>query len=172
MGRLRRFFDRFRIAPPTAREEVERPIDPIPEAIRSRLMSDNTDEPLFPKLARYGRGKPGVTQEDEGWWVIRDERGRAVGGAMVASIGPDHPVAMDVVVDPKRQGQGVGTALYEALAAAGIDVEAGSTASLAHRLMTPLGYVFMRSRRRRTDPNAEASIVASANVCPGCGPLP
>lgn len=144
----------------------------IPEQIRSRLMSDNDEEPLFPKLVRYGRGKPGVTAESDGWWVIRDARGRVVGGAMVASIGADHPVAIDVAVDPKRQQQGLGTALYKALAAAGVDVEAGSRASLAHRTMTPLGYLFMRSRRRRTDPYAESTIIASANVCPGCGPLP
>ena len=55
---------------------------------------------------------------------------------------------------------------------AGVDVEAGSAASLAHRTMTPLGYVFMRRRRLRKDPDAEANICASASVCPGCGPLP
>jgi GNAT superfamily N-acetyltransferase len=147
------------------------PIAPIPAVIAARLISDNENEPLFPKLNRFGRGVPGVAQEEDEWWVIRDEHGRVVGGAMVASIGPDHPVSIDVAVDPRRQAQGFGSALYAALEEAGVDVEAGSAGSLAHRTMTPLGYVFMRSRRLRKDPDAEGNICASADVCPSCGPL-
>lgn len=121
--------------------------------------------PLFPKLKEYGKGKPGVTEEREDWWVIRDDRGRVVGGPIVGSIGPDHPA-----IDPARQGQGFGTALYAALEAAGVDLEAGSAASLAHRTMMPLGYIFMRSRRRRRDPEAEKKIAMRAGVCPARGP--
>jgi GNAT superfamily N-acetyltransferase len=140
------------------------PIAPIAAVIAARLIPDNGDEPLFPKLKRFGRGVPGVAQEEDEWWVIRDERGRVVGGAMVASIGPDHPVSVDVAVDPRRQAQGFGSALYAALEEAGVDVEAGSAASLAHRTITPLGYVFMRSRRLQKDPDAEANICAAAGV--------
>jgi hypothetical protein len=42
-----------------------------------------------------------VTQEREWWWVIRDERGRVVGGAMVGDMGRGHPVSIDVAVDPR-----------------------------------------------------------------------
>jgi GNAT superfamily N-acetyltransferase len=165
VGRLRRSRAR------SAAALVERPNAPIPAVIAERLIPDNADQPLFPALKRYGKGKPGVTQEREEWWVIRDHRGRVAGGAMVGTIGADHPVSIDVAIDPKRQGQGFGTALYAALEDAGLDVEAGSAASLAHRTMTPLGYIFMRSRRRRNDPDAETSIAASAHICPACGPL-
>ncbi|MES2210147.1 MAG: GNAT family N-acetyltransferase [Chloroflexota bacterium] len=151
---------------------LERPIAPIPPEIVARLILDNDEEPLFPKFQEYGKGRPGVTEEREEWWVLRDDRGRVVGGAIVGSMGPDHPVSIDVAIDPARQGQGLGTALYAALEAAGVDMEAGSAASLAHRTMTPLGYVFMRSRRLRHDPEAEAKIAASAHVCPACGPQP
>jgi len=173
MDRLSAAFDRLR-DPSVGRPspDVERPSAPIPTVIAERLIPDNDDQPLFPVMKRYGKGKPGVTQEREEWWVIRDHRGRVAGGAMVGSIGPDHPVSVDVAVDPKRQGQGFGTALYAALEGAGIDMEAGSAASLAHRTMTPLGYIFMRSRRMRDDPEAEAKIAATAHVCPACGPQP
>lgn len=173
MDVLGRLLDRCR-PPDRDRQfrQVGRPMAPIPNFIAARLIPDNDNEPLFPKLKRYGKGRPGVAHEADEWWVIRDKRGRVVGGAMIASIGPDHPVLIDVAVDPRRQAQGFGTALYAGLEDAGIDVEAGSAASLAHRTLTPLGYVFMRSRRRRSDPDAEASICASADVCPGCGPLP
>ena len=172
MDKLGRVLGRLRCRESTrTATALRRPVAAIPPAIASRLGPDNLDDPLFPKAKRFGRGVPGVTQEDEVWWVIRDERGRVVGGAMVDSMGPDHPVSIDVAVDPSRQGRGFGTALYAALAQAGIDVEAASAASLAHRTMTPLGYVFMRSRRRRTDPDAEHRIVETAAVCPGCGTL-
>jgi GNAT superfamily N-acetyltransferase len=144
---------------------------PIPAEIERRLHPDNPHEPLFPKLRIYGKGRPGVTQEREEWWVIRDDRGRVVGGAMVADLGPDHPVSIDVAMDPRRQGEGWASRLYETLERRGIDMEAGSAASLAHATMTPDGYRFMRARRMKLDPDAEAKIVATANVCPGCGPM-
>ena len=147
------------------------PSAPIPPVIASRLRPDNDDEPLFPKLASYGRGRPGVTHEREWWWVIRDERGRVVGGAMVADMERGHPVAIDVAVDPVRQGEGWASRLYAELEARGIDMEGGSSASLAHCTMTPDGYRFMVARRRRSNPDAEAAIVAVAAVCPGCGVL-
>jgi GNAT superfamily N-acetyltransferase len=148
-----------------------RPLGPIPPEIARRLHPDNADEPLFPKLRAYGMGRPGVTQERDEWWVIRDDRGRVAGGAMVADMGPDHPVSADVAVDPKRQNEGWASRLYEALEARGIDMEAGSVASLAHRTLTPDGYRFMRARRVRLDAHAETRIAAEANVCPGCGPM-
>ncbi len=97
--------------------DAERPIAPLPAVIAERLIPDNDDEPLFPKFKEYGKGKPGVTQEREDWWVLRDDRGRVLGGAIVGSIGPDHPVSIDVAIDPARQGRGFGTALYAALEA-------------------------------------------------------
>jgi GNAT superfamily N-acetyltransferase len=173
MDGLRRLLDRLRASDARGtRPEIGRLIAPVPPVIAERLIPDNEDEPLFPKFKRYGKGKPGVAQVEDEWWVIRDDRGRIVGGAIVGSIGPDHPVSIDVAVDPQRQGQGYGTALYAALLAGDIDVEAGSAASLAHRSMTSRGCIFMRSRRLRNDPEAEASICATAHVCPGCGPLP
>jgi GNAT superfamily N-acetyltransferase len=150
---------------------IKRPIAPIPPVIAKRLIPDNPHEPLFPKLQRYGRGGPGIKQEEDDSWVIRDERGRVVGGAMVSEIGDDHPVSIDLAVDPRRQGEGWATALYKALEGAGIDVESGSAASLAHGSMTVEGYAFMRARRRRVDKDAEAKIAATASVCPGCGPI-
>jgi GNAT superfamily N-acetyltransferase len=171
MDRLRGAFDRLRDSlgrgPAPA---AERSSAPIPPVIAERLIPANDDWPLFPMLKEYGRGKPGVTQEREEWWLIRDDRGRVAGGAVVASMGPGHPVSVDVAIDPRRQGQGFGTALYAALEDAGIDIEASSAASLAHRTMTRFGYLFMRSRRLRDDPDAEAKIAATANVCPACGP--
>lgn len=103
--------------------------------------------------------------------MIRDARGRVVGGAVVGAMGLDHPVSIDVAVDPARRGEGWAARLYAELEARGIDVEAGSSASLAHCTMTPDGYRFMRARRMRLDPDAEAEIVASASICPGCGPM-
>lgn len=61
--------------------------------------------------------------------------------------------------------------LYQALEAAGIDIEAGTAASLAHRTMAVEGYAFMRARRCRADRDAEEKIAVSASVCPGCGPI-
>lgn len=144
----------------------------IPAEVRRRLIADNEAEPLFTKIRRFGRGRPGVTREEHEWWVVRDERGRVVGGVRVSDVGPDHPQALDVAVDPKRLRQGFASALYLALEQAGIDVESASAASLAHRTMTPLGYAFMLGRRLRSSPDAEAEIVGTVDRCPACGPLP
>ena len=149
-----------------------RPAAAIPAEVAGRLRPDNTDEPLFPQLKGYGKGLPGVTQEREWWWVIRDQCGRVVGGAMVGDIGRGHPVSIDVAVDPVRQGEGWATRLYDHLEAQGIDMEAGSSASLAHCSMTPDGYRFMLGRRRRRGVrDAEAAILASATLCPACGAM-
>ena len=72
---------------------------------------------------------------------------------------------------PRGSGKAGLPRLYEALERNGIDVEAGSGASLAHGTMTLDGYLFMRARRLRKNPDAEAMIVAAANICPACGPL-
>jgi GNAT superfamily N-acetyltransferase len=139
--------------------------------VAARLRPDNVEHPLFPELLRFGRGRPGVTQIDDVWWVIRDERGSVVGGAKVAILADGH-VSIDVAVDPRRQGMGLATRLYDELTLRGIDMEAGSAASLAHRTMTPDGYAFMLARRLRTDPESEAKIARMANVCPWCGSQP
>ena len=88
---------------------------------------------------------------------------------MVAEGDPGHPVSLDVAMDPRRQGEGWATRLYAAIESSGIDVEAGSSASLAHGTMTPDGYRFMIARRLKRDPDAESAVVANARRCPGCG---
>lgn len=169
---LRRWISRFRgrrgIAdfPPLPGPKIA-----IPAEVRKRLASDNPADPLFPQLRRFGRGQPGVTHEEAEWWIVRDARGQVVGGVRVGDVGPDHPPALDVAVDPKQLRQGFGSMLYLALAEAGVDVEAASAASLAHRTMTPLGYAFMLGRRRRSSPDAEADVVATVDRCPACGRL-
>ena len=93
--------------------------------IAHRLHPDNADDPLFPKLRAYGKGRPGVTEERESLWVIRDDRGRVVGGARVDDIGPDHPVSVDVAVDLARQAEGWASRLYAALTLRGISWRRG-----------------------------------------------
>jgi GNAT superfamily N-acetyltransferase len=139
--------------------------------VAERLRPDKVEHPLFPDLVRFGRGHLGVTQIDDVWWVIRDERGSIGGGAKVAILADGH-VSIDVAVDPRRQGEGLATRLYDELTRRGIDMEAGSSASLAHRSMTPDGYAFMLARRLRTDPEAEQNIARTANLCPWCGARP
>lgn len=95
LSRLRSLIDRPRDRPREPRRATA-----IPDEIGRRLHADNAVDPLFPKLSAYGRGVPGVTREREAWWIIRDERGHVVGGAMVAGMGRDHPVSIDVAVDP------------------------------------------------------------------------
>lgn len=142
---------------------------PIPDVIARRLRTGPDTDPLFPHLRAYGRGRPGVTQEREWWWVIRDHRGRVVGGAMVGDMGPGHPVSIDVAIDPRRRRQGWASALYAELGRRGIDMEAGSVQSLAHGTMSVDGYRFMLARRLKADPDAEAEILEAAGICPGCG---
>ena len=99
-------------------------------------------------LLVFGRGRPGITRETEIIWVVRDRWGRIVGGAK--AIDHDPPV-LDVEIHPRHRRKGHATALYEAMKAAGIDVEAGSDASLRDRLLTPLGYAFQDGRRAKGD---------------------
>ena len=104
--------------------------------------------PLMESLLVFGRGRPGITRETEIIWVVRDRWGRIVGGAK--AIDPDPPV-LDVEIDPRHRRKGHATALYEAIKAAGIDVETGSDGSLRDRLLTPLGYAFQAGRRAKGD---------------------
>lgn len=152
--------------------QLPEPSITIPAEVRERLSSDNAADPLLPRLRRFGQGQPGVTHEEAEWWIVRDPRGQVVGGVRVGDVGPEHPPALDVAVDPRRLRQGFGSMLYLALEEAGIDVEAASAASLAHRTMTPLGYAFMLGRRRRSSPHAEADVVSTVDHCPACGRLP
>ncbi len=144
---------------------------PIPEVVARRLRAGPDHDPLFPTLLAYGKGRPGVSKEREWWWVIRDQRGKVVGRAVVADMGPDHPVSIDVAVDPARQGEGWGSALYGELEHRGIDMEAGSAASVAHGTMSPASYRFMLARRLKVDPDAGAKVLAVATIYPGCGPI-
>ena len=49
-------------------------------------------------------------------WVTAEDAGRLVGFANVIGDGGAHAVVLDVVVDPARQGSGLGTRLVEAAA--------------------------------------------------------
>lgn len=144
---------------------------PIPVAVARGLLSSDGGRPLYQDLLQFGTGPVGVVEEEYPYWVIRDTAGRLVGGAKVMRMPGEHPVSLDVAIAPDRQGEGWATALYNGLAARGIDVEAGSSASLAHGTMTRDGYLFMRARRLRTDPDAETKIIAESGICPGCGSL-
>jgi GNAT superfamily N-acetyltransferase len=142
----------------------------IPRQVSRRLIPDNADEPLIALIRRkFSRGRPGVTHEYGPWWVVRDQHGRVVGGVRVGEVGVDHPPALDVAVDEHHRRLGYATALYEALSSSGIDVEAASAASLAHRSMTLAGYMFMVGRRSKIDLDAGMKIAATADVCPSCG---
>lgn len=103
-------------------------------------------EPEWRQFLSYGEGRPGATEENENLWVIRDQRGRPVGGARVFA-GP--PAAIDIEIAPGYRRKGYATALYEALAAAGFNTEAASDHALGAGLMTPFGYAFMIGRRRK-----------------------
>jgi GNAT superfamily N-acetyltransferase len=54
-------------------------------------------------------------------WVTAADDGRLVGFANVIGDGGAHAVLLDVVVDPARQGSGIGTRLVEAAADAARD---------------------------------------------------
>ena len=81
----------------------------VPPEIACRLISEDKGRALYRYLRAYGKGRPGVTQEREEWWIVRDELGRVVGGAMVGLIGDEHPVSIDVAIDPARQREGWAT---------------------------------------------------------------
>lgn len=90
-------------------------------------------------------------------------------GGVPVGDGPDHPPALDVAIDERHRRQGHATALYDALSSAGIDVEAASAASRAHRAMTVEGNLSMVGRRRKREAEAAGSIADSAKTCPSCG---
>ncbi len=54
-------------------------------------------------------------------WVTAEDDGRVVGFANVIGDGGAHAVLLDVVVDPARQGSGIGTRLVEEAAKAARD---------------------------------------------------
>ncbi len=102
-----------------------------------------------------GRRHVGAAQSGSGgrpetatYWVIRDKWGRVIGGAKAVAV-DDSMIALDVEVAVEHRRRGHATRLYEAIAAAGIDVEAGSDTSLEFGRMTPLGYAFCVGRRRK-----------------------
>jgi len=141
---------------PSGADEVDSALG-IPGDVARRLIDDNPFEPLWRHFRQYGKGQPGVTQETDSDWVIRDARGKVVGGVVADQIAPGHPVSLDVAIDPWHRRQGYATQLYQALAAAGIDEEAGSDASLRRGTMTYLGYAFMVGRRRKTKRSSGSS---------------
>ena len=54
-------------------------------------------------------------------WITAEDDGRVVGFANVIGDGGAHAVLLDVVVDPARQGSGIGTRLVEEAAKAARD---------------------------------------------------
>lgn len=140
-------------------------IDPrvaLPRAPAGALIEDNRWDPLWRQFRSYGPGRLGVTQETDSDWVVRTALGCVAGGARVyVEHVPELLVSIDVAVDPRYRRRGYATRLYEALEAAGVDVEAGSDASIRYRTMTRLGYAFMVGRRAKkrgghVSPRAEA----------------
>jgi GNAT superfamily N-acetyltransferase len=133
--------------PPTDPDAVHTTELPPPPAA---LIDDNPSELLWPQFRRYGPGMPGLTQETASDWVIRSDLGCVVGGARVhVEALPEPLVSIDVAIAPRHRRRGYATRLYEALVAAGIDVEAGSDTSLRYGTMTKLGYAFMVGRRAK-----------------------
>jgi GNAT superfamily N-acetyltransferase len=135
-----------RPSPPLPSEQLDGDFV-IPPEIAPHLLRTELD-PLMATLRSFGRGPPGVSRETEIYWVVRDRGGRVVGGAKADSSVP-RAIALDIEIAPHHRRQGHATRLYEAIAAAGIDVEAASDYSLEHNLMTPLGYAFQVGRRRK-----------------------
>lgn len=115
----------------------------IPDGVRL-LTGDLQEE--WQQFLHYGKGSPGARAETDDIWVVRDERGRPVGGARVF-WGP--PPAIDVEIAPRHRRMGYATVLYEALNAAGFDTEGASDHAVATGMMTPLGYAFLDGRRRK-----------------------
>lgn len=118
-------------------------VDVTPDGV-DLLTNDLKD--AWRQFTLCGDGHPGATQENEYIWVIRDHKGRPVGGARVFA-GP--PPSIDVEIAPKHRRKGYATALYEALDASGFDTDGASDQALRTRMMTPLGYAFMVGRRRK-----------------------
>jgi GNAT superfamily N-acetyltransferase len=106
----------------------------VPPGIEPHLLRARLD-PLMATLRMFGRGRPGITRETEIYWVVRDRRGRVIGGAKADDSIP-RAIAVDVEIAPHHRRQGHASRLYEAIAAAGIDVEAASDYSLEQKLMT------------------------------------
>jgi GNAT superfamily N-acetyltransferase len=150
MGLQGRILDLLSIAPRRRYGTPVAPSEPdqsfvIPSEIDPHLLR-NSLVPLLDELRHYGRGRPGIERVTEIYWVIRDRRGRIVAAAKGI---PDDPPVLDVEVDTAYRRRGYATMLYEAMEAAGVDVEAGSDASLREGLITPLGYAFQIGRRRK-----------------------
>lgn len=141
-----------RLVPTATRVRRRLPEDPdpnvtIPADIRARLLRRPL-RPFMESLWSFGRGRPGITRETDIYWVLRDRRGRIIGGAKADVIDEDL-VALDVEVVPEHRRRGHATRLYLAIQDAGIDVEAASDTSLREGFMTPLGYAFQVGRRRK-----------------------
>ena len=121
-------------------------VDPgvdIPDDVHL-LTADLQEE--WREFLNYGKGPPGARAVNGAIWVVRDERGKPVGGARVFR-GP--PPTIDVEIAPRYRRRGYATVLYQALDAAGFDTEGASDRAVATGMMTPLGYAFMAGRGRK-----------------------
>lgn len=141
--------DWLRREDPYAEKPADEP-DPgfdIPGEINRRLNRRST-VPLLRELCNFGKGPPGIRRDDDYWWILRDRRGRVIGGARV--ITDEDPVVIDIEVDRQHRRQGHATRLFAEIEAAGYDMESGSNHSLATGMLSPLGYAFHVGRRAKT----------------------
>lgn len=146
LTRLRCWIVERRLTVPDAND----PALEVDDETARRLIPDNDLDPLWELFrSHYGPGEPGVTRETESHWIMRTDLGCVAGGAVVyPNEGRSLPPSIDVAIDPRYRRRGYATKLYEVIAAAGIDVEAGSDGSMRFGTMTRLGYAFMLGRRR------------------------
>jgi GNAT superfamily N-acetyltransferase len=150
LARLRCWIEESRLPTPVDPEAIDLDVA-ISQKVEPGLIADNDLSSLWVMLRnRYGPGDPGITQESSSDWIIRTDRGCVAGGVVVhANDGDGLPPSIDVAIDPRYRRRGYATRVYEAIRAAGIDVEAGSDASMRFGTMTKLGYAFMVGRRRK-----------------------
>jgi GNAT superfamily N-acetyltransferase len=150
-SRIRCWAIERRLPPPADPEALDADLEIAPD-VAAKLIRDNELQPLWQLLRRrFGPGAPGVRRETDFDWIIRTEHGCVAGGAIVyPNEGNGLPPSIDVAIDPRYRRRGYATKLYEAIAAAGIDVEAGSDGSMRFGTMTRMGYAFMVGRRGLT----------------------
>jgi GNAT superfamily N-acetyltransferase len=131
---------------PNSETPALEPDPAFPPEIDSRLNRRPT-VPLMRELKQFGKGPTGIRRDQEYWWILRDHRGRVIGGARV--ITDENPVLIDIEVEERHRRQGHGSRLFAVVELAGYDMEAGSDHSLATGTLSPLGYAFQVGRRRQ-----------------------
>jgi hypothetical protein len=49
----------------------------------NRSLNRRSTVPLLGELCDFGKCPPGIRRDDDYWWILRDRRGRVIGGARV-----------------------------------------------------------------------------------------